>query len=172
MPLTFLLHERLSLLISRLSQMRRFFARETSISIGRNPGLVDPGSRPLRPMPINPTWKDVVHRDQDEQDQAGRDAEHRDPYRKQVDEWRRQISSGCPLHQAWIDIPGMSLTFLISFSYLRAVATSLSPCVITASRLFQLRPGASWQMLQGGGQAPGHQNAPQGHPGEVPAPLQ
>jgi hypothetical protein len=56
-------------------------------------------------MPINTTWEDVIHRDQEEQDQAGRDADHRDAYRQQVDQWRRQISAGCPLHQAWIDIP-------------------------------------------------------------------
>jgi hypothetical protein len=56
-------------------------------------------------MPINTTWEDVIHRDQEEQDQAGRDADHRDAYRQQVDQWRRQISAGGPLHQAWIDIP-------------------------------------------------------------------
>jgi hypothetical protein len=56
-------------------------------------------------MPVNTAWEDVVQGDQNEQDQAARDAEHRDAYRKQVDEWRRQISSCCTLHQAWIDIP-------------------------------------------------------------------
>jgi hypothetical protein len=85
--------------------MRRFFTRETSIYIGRTPGFLDPGSRSLRPMPINTTWEDVIHMDQEEQDQAGRDADHRDAYRQQVDQGRRQISAGYPLHQAWIDIP-------------------------------------------------------------------
>ena len=56
-------------------------------------------------MPINPTREYVVHWDQNEQEETGRDAEHRDAYCQQVEKWRRQISSCCPLHQEWIDIP-------------------------------------------------------------------
>jgi hypothetical protein len=68
--IAFEFHERLSLLRRHSACRRRFFTGQTSISIGRTPGLINAVERPKSPVLVNTTWEDIEHRDKDEEDET------------------------------------------------------------------------------------------------------